>query len=206
MGAGRSLLSVVAITAALAAAPVGSALAVSTGPQPGSSGIPAGAGVEAEPTCISCHTSSALNPDDKGTITIEGVPAAYQPGKTYALTFRIAHPDPEVARWGFQVTAVSLPSLQGAGELVVTDSATTQLITGMVAGRTYLGHSYGGTAIGQSGGASWSFAWIAPAADAGKVAFFAVANAANADGSNQGDRIYSKSPEPIAVTEPAPPD
>ncbi|HYC55973.1 MAG TPA: choice-of-anchor V domain-containing protein [Candidatus Binatia bacterium] len=198
------LAASVAIAHVLALLAATSALAISTGPQPGNAGLPAGGGVEAELTCIGCHNSSPLNPDQKGSISLEGVPPRYEPGKSYTLTFRITHSDPSLTRWGFQVTAVTLPALEGAGELIVIDASTTQVIAGMSGTRSYLGHSYGGTAIGQSGGTAWSFQWTAPPAASGKVGFFAVGNAANADGSNQGDRIYSRSPEPIAVTEPAP--
>ena len=178
----------------------GRSWAASAGPQPGMTGAP-GTGTEAaEGTCVSCHTSFAINPDDKGTLTIEGVPDTYAPGQTYSLTFRLAHPDPAVLRWGFQMTAIALKDGSGAGEFVATDPATTQVLSAMSGTRTYIEHSYGGTAIGQPGGNAWTFDWKAPAADVGSVGFFAAANASNVDGSNQGDRVYSKSPAPLAET------
>lgn len=172
--------------------------AASAGPQPGMTGAPAVGTEAAEGTCVSCHTSFAINPDDKGTLTIEGVPYTYVPGQTYPLTFRLAHPDPAVLRWGFQMTAVVLKDGSGAGEFVATDPAATQVLSAMSGTRTYIEHSYGGTAIGQPGGNAWTFDWKAPASDVGAVGFFAAANASNVDGSNQGDRIYSKSPAPLA--------
>ncbi len=187
------------MTLALMSASATPARAVSSGPQPGTTGIPAAGDLQAEPTCVSCHTSFPLNPDDKGALTLEGLPQAYEAGRSYALTLRLSHPDPAVLRWGFQLTAVTMSDLHGAGEWVVTDAATTQVVAGVVADRSYVEHSYGGTAIGQSGGAAWSFTWTAPATPRGEIGFFAAANAANADGSNQGDRIYSKSPAPLAL-------
>lgn len=178
------------------------AFAVSAGPQPAMTGVPALGDQPAEGLCVQCHNSFALNPDTAGSIRVEGVPPAYTPGQTYTLTVRVAHPDAAALRWGFQLTAVALKDGKGAGEFLVTDTMTTQVLPDMSGTRTYVQHAYNGTAIGQPGGASWTFDWKAPVADAGKVGFFAAGNAANADGSNQGDRIYSSSPAPIAETLP----
>jgi hypothetical protein len=170
--------------------------ATSPGPQPGSAGVPAGGGFPAEPTCISCHDSQPLNPDPKGKVELSGVPDRYTPGARYPLTFTIS--DPQARRWGFQLTAVALPSHAGAGELVATDPAT-QVVDGD-AGRKYVEHSYDGTAPDQAGSARWTFEWVAPTKPAGDVAFFAAGNAANLDGSKEGDRIYSPSPKPLAIS------
>lgn len=192
---GRSVLLLVAL------APQ-HAMASSSGPQPATTGVPAIGSEAAEGLCISCHNSSPINPDDAGMLTVEGVPPTYEPGRSYTLTVRFSHSDKAVIRWGFQMTAIAVKDGAGAGEFVVTDAATTMTLAPMTGTRWYIGHSYGGTAIGQTGGASWSFDWKAPATDVGRIGFFAAANAANADGSNQGDRIYSRSPSPLAETAP----
>ncbi len=179
------------------------ARATSSGPQPGTTGAPAIGGVAAEMDCTSCHTGQRLNADDAGKVELAGLPQVYEPGQRYTVTFRISHSDPTLARWGFQVTAIRLADGHGAGELVVTDAARTQKQVG-VAGREYLEHTVPGTAIGQPGGATWTFDWVAPAADAGEVAFFGLGNAANVDGSNQGDHIYGPSPAPLATLRAAP--
>lgn len=176
----------------------GVSFAASAGPQAASCGVPAIGSEAAEPNCTSCHNSAALNPDQAGSVRLDGVPPSYEPGRSYPLVLHIEHSDKSLLRWGFQVTAVALADGAGAGEFVVTDSATTQILSSMSGTRSYLGQTYNGTAIGKTGGTSWSFEWKAPATPVGKVGFFAAANAANADGSNQGDRIYSKSPLPIA--------
>lgn len=199
---GRSAAaSAVALLAAtlLAATP---ARAASIGPQPGMTGAP-GAGAEPpEGLCVSCHTSFPVNPDALGKVTLEGVPDRYEAGRAYTLTMRVSHPDAAALRWGFQLTAVAAKDGSGAGEFVATDAATTQVLASMSGTRTYVCHSYGGTAIGQAGGNAWTFEWKAPATTTGPVAFYGAANAANADGSNQGDRIYTKSPAPLAETKP----
>jgi hypothetical protein len=197
----QTAFAVAAIAAATFATPQ-SALAASAGPQPSTTGAPAIGAEAAEPTCISCHNSSALNPDANGTTTLEGVPASYEAGHVYNLTLRVAHKDATALRWGFQMTAVAMKDGAGAGEFVATDAATTMVLPAMTGTRSYIEQSYGGTAIGQAGGTSWTFDWKAPAADAGKVGFFAAVNVSNADGSNQGDRIYSRSPLPLAESSP----
>lgn len=177
--------------------------ALSTGPQPAVTGVPAIGTEAAEGTCVQCHNSSPINPDDQVAMTLEGVPASYEPGRTYTLTLRLVNKDATRLRWGFQLTAVAMKDGAGAGELIVTDAGTTQVIQAMSGTRSYVEHGYGGTAIGQTGGASWTFDWKAPPAGVGKVGFFAAANAANADGSNQGDHVYTRSPLPLAESKPA---
>ena len=73
LGAGAAF----ALTAALAAALASGAGATSTGPQPGVSGVPAGGGFAAEMNCTSCHQSYTLNPDDRGTVELRGLPERY---------------------------------------------------------------------------------------------------------------------------------
>jgi hypothetical protein len=196
---GSQLAALVSLVLVLAAAqPV---LGASAGPQPSTTGVPAVGAEPAEGLCISCHTSFPLNPDAAGTLTLEGVPPRYEAGRVYKLTLRVSHNDPALLRWGFQMTAVAMKDGAGAGEFLATDAATTQVISAMSGTRSYVEHSYGGTAIGQTGGAAWSFDWKAPAGGLGRIGFFAAANAANADGSNQGDRVYSRSPQPLAETD-----
>jgi hypothetical protein len=194
-GAARA---VAAAVLALAATADGASI----GPEPGVAGVPAGKGLPAERTCIACHASSPLNPDTAGRIVLTGLPERYEPGARYTLTVAVSHSDPTMKRWGFELTAVALPTLHGAGELVVTDPKSTQLVFGDVGDRQYIGHSLNGTAPGKAGGASWSFEWVAPKPAVGPVAFFGAGNAANLDGSKEGDRVYSPSPAPLATVQP----
>lgn len=185
---------------AVAAAP---AHAASAGPQPSTTGAPALGSEAPEGNCTVCHNSFPLNPDQSGSIVVEGIPPRYEAGTTYTVTVKVQHKDAAVLRWGFQMTAIAMKDGAGAGEFVATDAATTQVLAAMSGTRTYIEHSYGGTGIGQTGGNSWTFQWKAPAAAVGRIGFFAAANASNADGSNQGDRVYSSSPLPVAETEAA---
>lgn len=187
---------------ALAIVPARAAHATSAGPQPGTTGAPGAPGAPAETTCAACHATHPLNPDARGRVELLGVPERYAPGARYALRFRVVHPDAGRTRWGFQLVALSRNTLRSAGELVVTDPARTQLVESPDGARTYLAHAYGGTGIGSGGGFEWSFEWVAPAAAVGEIEFYAVGNAANMDGSQNGDLIFTPSPAPIARSAP----
>jgi len=202
---GKGFVRGTVTTAALLLAGVSIAAAASIGPQAGMTGVPAIGAEAAEGLCVSCHTSFALNPDAAGTIALIGVPERYEAGRSYTLTIRVGHSDPAAMRWGFQLTAVATKDGSGAGELVATNTTTTQVLPSMSGTRTYMSHSYEGTGIGQAGGMSWAFEWKAPPPSTGPVGFFAAVNAANADGSNQGDRVYSRSPAPLAESLPSAP-
>jgi len=194
----RIASGMVAIFLALAAP----ASSESSGPQPGSTGVPAGAGFEAEPTCISCHSGFPLNSDGRDRLLLSGVPVRYVPGERYGLVLELRHPDAARRRWGFQLTAVSATKLTGAGSFMVTDAANTQRIAGTVGNRQYMSHSYFGTGVGDAGGHRWSFDWIAPAREVGRVAFYGIGSAADSDGSKEGDRIYGPAPNPLAISDP----
>jgi hypothetical protein len=154
-------------------------------------------------TCVSCHNSSPQNPDNTGKIELRGAPERYTPGQRYTLTVAASHTDPTIRGFGFQLTAVSRKTFKGAGDLVATDAKTTQVVPGELGERQYIEHTYGGMGAGKTGGQSWAFEWVAPAHDVGDVAFYAVMNAANLDGANGGDRVYTRSPEPLAVVRSA---
>jgi hypothetical protein len=159
--------------------------AFAEGPDPGHTGAPG------ELTCATtgCHPGPPNS--GPGQFTIEG-PSAYTPGQTYVVTVRHTTTDTSRKRWGFQFTALD-SSNNKAGDLQIT-SSTTQILTGGPGGnRQYIEHSFTGTFEGQTGGASWSFNWVAPATDIGPITFYAAGNQANDDHSNTGDQIYTTS-------------
>ena len=194
------ILPLVAATVLAPAAPASSSSSL---PQPGTAGVPAGGGFAAEPNCTACHTGFPLNSDGRGFLELMGVPKRYVPGARYKLELSVRHSDNERKRWGFQLTAISAESRLGAGKFVITDLPNTQLIRGTVGEREYVSHSYYGTGVGELGGRVWTFDWIAPDASAGRVVFYGVGNAANLDGSKDGDRIYApSSAKPLAESLP----
>lgn len=155
-----------------------------------SSGPPAGVtGAPQEQTCVVCHNSFGLN-SGTGTVTIN-TPASYQPGQTYQITVQDQTTDQSRRRWGFQLTVLTGSNAK-AGQLQAT--SLTNLLTneGPGFGRDYIEHNQQGTFQGQTGTASWTFPWVAPATDVGPVTFYVATNMANGDGSNQGDFIFTQ--------------
>ncbi len=162
----------------------------SFGPPPSQTGAPG------EGTCVSCHFSFPLN-SGGGTLTITGLPASYSPGQEVNVTITLTQTNRVL--YGFQVTALDDAGRQ-AGSFMITDPARTQTVTGVVGGvRTYVEHTVTGTNPSATNQGSWTFKWSAPAAGVGRVTFYAAGNAANGDGFNSEDFIYTTT----AVTQPA---
>ncbi|MFL6230076.1 MAG: PQQ-dependent sugar dehydrogenase [Pyrinomonadaceae bacterium] len=159
------------------------AYAKSTGPDPGHTGAPG------EKTCDECHVPDSLSVAP-GQLLI-GAPQSYVPGQTYQLTLNETNSDPTRQRWGFQLTALD-DNGDRAGMLQASADGRTQVLTGgfaLNATRQYVEHTQAGTSVGQSGGATWSFDWTAPATDVGPVTFYAAGNQANNDSNSSGDSI-----------------
>jgi hypothetical protein len=183
-----------------------SVMASSTGPVPGSSGVPAAGNNAAENTCVMCHLDYPLNPDGLGKMTLIGVPATYVPGKIYALELQVSHP--EANRWGFQLTAVAGKDLHGAGDFApMAQDKTTQRVASDVGNRVYIEHGETGkaTGVGQKNTFSWRFNWTAPGVADGDVLFYGAFNAANGDGNNGGDKIYAPNAGLLATSKGAAP-
>jgi len=153
-------------------------------------------------TCVDCHGSFPLNPDAEGKVELLDVPEVYEPGRHYTLTFKITHP--HATRWGFQVTAIAVSTFRGAGDFIpLNGDQTTQRISGGFGDRVYIEHGPAGkaaTGLGHTQSYSWRFEWVAPSTNVGEVEFFGAGNAGNGDGSSDGDKIYSPSPQVLART------
>ncbi|MCA9757213.1 MAG: hypothetical protein KDA27_15515 [Candidatus Eisenbacteria bacterium] len=159
-------------------------LANSGGPIDGRAGDP-----PAFQTCkdAACHNSFDLNSGD-GSLTINGLPAGYEPGTVYTLEVMIA--DPGQSRWGFEATVIDAAGDQ-AGDLAPVDPSLVQVSQGSGNARDYIKHRSAGTFPGQADGASWQVEWTAPMAGSGTASFYLAGNAANNNGSNAGDYIYT---------------
>ena len=156
--------------------------AFSAGPPAGYTRAP---GEEPE-ACAECHLVTETG---AGRIEIDA-PQTYVPGETYQLTVRHVNMDPTRQRWGFQLTALD-ENDQRAGALAPLDNLTQVLNNqGPFPSRQYIEHTSTGTFHGQTGGASWTFSWTAPAEDVGIVKFYAAGNHANGDQNSSGDHIY----------------
>jgi hypothetical protein len=154
-----------------------------------SSGPPAGhTGAPAELTCNACHTGSLNSGPGEFEIL---APATYEPGETYAITVRHRTTDNSRRRWGFELTA-----LDSSNDRIGTIQAISPITfvvnnDGPDGTRQYISHVVTGTFAGQTGGASWTFNWIAPDEDLGPVTFYAAGNQANNNGNFDGDQTYT---------------
>ena len=152
--------------------------AYSAGPDPGVNGVTPGN------TCnqSGCHNSFALN-SGPGSVSIGGLPATWTPGQTYPLTVTVTGG----VRYGFQFSAVNNATTAQAGTLLAAspNDARVQIITG--GGIQYAEHNSFPNTSG-----TFNFRWTAPAnAGIGAVRFNVAGNAANGDGNNTGDRIFT---------------
>jgi hypothetical protein len=160
--------------------------AKSEGPDPGYTGAPGDLG-----DCTACHDTFVNANVGAGHVTIGSNPPVYQPGQSYTLTVTVQDPQPMRRRWGFQMTAMDASGAP-AGSFTSL-GGETQVVTGgpNLMGRQYIEHTQLGTFAGTPAGHTWQIRWTAPSADIGTVRFFAAGNAANNDGTNQQDYIYT---------------
>lgn len=163
------------------------AWAYSTGPPAGRTGAPG------ERTCndFGCHSSFALN-SGSGKLSIE-VPPNYVPGQTYRIKVTLQQTGQR--RWGFEATVKKEGKNERGGEIKIVNSQLTQFAVGGPSGASapqYIEHTDDGTFEGTTNGpVSWEFDWVAPPAGTGNVVFYVAGNAANGNGSNSGDYIYT---------------
>jgi hypothetical protein len=184
----RTLLLAV-ILAPLGAVPV---LAYSTGPDPGVNGV-----FGAALNCTNgCHNSFPVN-SGTGGVTITGLPTSWVPGQTYSLTVTVLK-IPTSRVYGFQLSAVVDSTNLQAGTLAKVNGAV-QVICG-TSGVLYPGvncSAPGAIQFAEHTNANavqtFSVNWTAPASSSvGTVRFNVAGNAANGDGTNQGDFIYTQ--------------
>jgi hypothetical protein len=184
------------------------AMAFSSGPPAARTGAPAVGGVVAEATCTACHMTFPLNAPG-ATLEILDVPQFYIPNQTYPLRVRLTSTFAPPRRWGFQITAVRDADGQGVGTFDIGASTTLQIVNGAgtFATRRYVEHLSAGTFPNNNGPIEWSFNWVAPSTDLGRIRFFAAGNAANNNSANTGDHIYTQSaqtdPHPLLDVDPA---
>ncbi len=159
-------------------------------------GAPDGtSGAPGEVNCTDCHNQTTLT----GQFQIVP-PASYVPGQTYQITVQHTTTDTTRKRWGFQLTSLRSGNT-AAGTFATTDS-TTQTLSG--GGRFYVNQTSAGTFRNQTGGATWTFNWTAPATDVGAITFYASGLQANNANGDSGDQTYVASQQ-ISAAALAPP-
>lgn len=146
-------------------------------------------GAPNEPTCAvsGCHDSSPVNSGGgEVLLSVIGGATKYKPDSTY--TFQVKVNDAGMVRFGFELTALD-SAHKSVGTFSLTNGTTTQTFSGNINGTTrrYVSHKDADQT------STWTFKWKAPAMNPGVITFYAVGNAANGNGGDSGDQIYTGS-------------
>lgn len=189
-GAGLALLAVGVGAARVAAgAELPSAGAVAEhyreGPPPGFSG---GFG---EQSCHACHFDAEPN-DGLGSLRISGYPDHYRPGETYPITVSLERAGMEAA--GFQLAVRFAGDGGQAGSLTAPSDEDRRVAVSTDRGITYAFQTEIGSEPSASDAIRWVVAWTAPEGGA-TIHFHVAANAADGDGSADGDFVYTSMAE-----------
>ena len=168
------------------------AFGFSAGPQALRAGVPGDVASNGAvgTTCTACHRTYSLNPDTLGRVTVTATD--YVPGVKQTVKVRVEHP--EGMRWGFELTARSASNDQVmAGSFTASDSVRVVCATGPVPCSTlwFATHNAASNRAGTPNGVEWEVEWTPPASEIGDVIFYVAGNAANNDGTLNGDRIYN---------------
>lgn len=152
-------------------------------------------------TCNACHRGNELN-SPGGFVRVEAAP--YRAGQKQTIRVTVSHP--EAQRWGFQLTArMASDPTKRAGEFSLNPSfhvrcppapgreKTADNGCGEQVEFVEHGGTPDSTLGGVNGSKTFEVEWTPPAQDTGDVIFYAAGNAANGNGNNQGDRIYTTS-------------
>src|SRR5260370_570739 len=182
-------LLIVKIVVAIAIVPV-LIHAYATGPDPGHTGAPG------DQTCAisGCHVGTALNGGGGSVQLTSSTGMTYTPGQPQ--TFTIAISDSKAKMYGFQMSARidSNPTSGQAGDftagsqqIALCDNGNLKGTSGCPSGATvqFIEHSSPFTK------GSINVQWTAPASNVGTVTVYVAVNAANGDGTNLGDHIYT---------------
>jgi uncharacterized protein (TIGR03437 family) len=162
----------------------------STGPDPRNTGAPG------DSTCArsGCHSGTALNGGGGDVQLTSSAGANYTPGQQQTLTITIT--DSKAKVYGFQATArpdsdstngQAGDFTAGAQQQVLCDNGRNKGANGCAASAPvqFIEHSRPfGTNV-------MNVTWTAPSSDVGPVTIYVAANAANGNGNETGDHIYT---------------
>jgi len=165
----------------------------STGPPPNRTGAAADGGGN----CTACHrTFAPANSDARGSVQISV--SNYVPGVTQTIKVTVSHP--EAMRWGFEITArLSSDESKTAGafapndvvRVICDDGSARGVLAPCETGQHQFAEHINAPRTDPGVGFTFSVDWTPPATDMGDVVFYAAGNAANGDGTPNGDRIYT---------------
>lgn len=132
--------------------------------------------------CNSCHSTFALNTAG-GSVVVNGLPgSSYTPNQAYPFTLTINHSAANRLRWGFSIAAMNGSNTAGSFSSNNPNAAPNG---------NELSHD---NAVSTAASSTYTYnnlVWTAPATPNLPVTFYYVGNAANGNGANSGDYIYS---------------
>jgi uncharacterized protein (TIGR03437 family) len=161
------------------------------GPVPQRTGAPVDGGLN----CSACHRTFGAANTGSGRVVITAV--SYTPGQKQNITVTIEDPDAE--RWGFQLTARTRnDETKAAGTFTPVPDQIRVLCqdpndTGCGGRGEFAEHTAASTQQGTRNRGTFTVEWTPPAQDVGEIIFYAAGNAANGNGTNVGDHIYTTS-------------
>ena len=132
--------------------------------------------------CTACHSGTANT--GSGTLSVAtNIPVqGYTAGQTYAITVNMIQSS--ISRFGFEITCEEGNFGAKTGTFGITDNTNTKFVNNNNA----VTHKQAGTTSN-----TWSMNWTAPAGLTAGVVFYVSAIAANGNGNNNGDQVYTTS-------------
>jgi hypothetical protein len=140
-----------------------------------------------EQSCHACHFHAEPN-SGPGRVTIAGAPERYVRGERYTMTVTLARPGMKVA--GFQFTARAKDGGAQAGTLAPAQGEDERIGVDAQSNIQYANQRKTGTAPAAADTARWTLVWTAPQTNV-PVTFHVAANAADGDGTAEGDYVYT---------------
>lgn len=179
-------------TACAAATATVVVMAFSTGPMIRRTGAAVDGGLD----CTACHrTFAPANSDPRGKVSIITA-ASYTPGQKQNIEVKIEHPD--ALRWGFQLTARPVnDQTKMAGTFTPTPTIRVECNPSgdspCNGDLEFASHRSAVVVAPAAGSYTYTVEWTPPINEVGEIVFYAAGNAANNNGANTGDYIYTTS-------------
>jgi uncharacterized protein (TIGR03437 family) len=167
--------------------------AYATGPEPRHTAAPGDDKLAC--TTAGCHVGTALNGGGGNVKITFAAGQVYTPG--VPQTFTVVITDPVARAYGFQMTARLESNLAngqagnftpGPQQIVICDDGSVRQSAGCPANAPIQFIEHGDPYRGTN---QIQVSWTPPAVDVGNVHIYVAANAANGDGNNTGDHIYT---------------
>jgi hypothetical protein len=175
----------------LTAAVLASAMRLIASPAYAEGAPPGFSGGFKEDSCHACHFHEELN-SGGGRVTIEGVPASFEAGRRYTLIVTLTRAG--MKRAGFQLAARFKDSGAQAGALTPGSSEEERVTVESQGGIQYAGQKKAGSSVSAADDTRWTVEWTAPERG-GPVIVQVSANAADGNGSADGDFVYTAASE-----------